>query len=100
MRFRKTEDREHLSICRAISLPSFRGGLLSYRLFDNARRTLSGTGAVWQTLPLTCITSAMRIINGEGRLLVVPRDHLRRIIGHNNSRTAVGFRRTLECGTF
>lgn len=45
MRFRKTEDREHLSICRANSLRSFGGGLLGYRLFDNTRRTRTGAKA-------------------------------------------------------
>jgi hypothetical protein len=45
MRFRKTEDREHLLICRAISLPRLGECLPGYRLFDNARRTRGGTKA-------------------------------------------------------
>jgi hypothetical protein len=68
MRLRKTEDQEHLSICKAISSHNFDGRILGYRLFDISRRTRSSTEAHLSggLSPLPCIASVIRIIGGEG----------------------------------
>jgi hypothetical protein len=102
MRFRKTEDREHLLICRAISLPRFGEAYLVYRLFDNAQ------GVHRAALRHVCLANSPLYLYYERntvhqrRRKIVGRSKgpLRRIIGYIDRHTATGFRTTLEFGTF